>query len=328
MKHRTRYRYVLPLIMLLALPVAHATDEPAIKYEPLSSVTSAGGQDRFIITYRTDVAGRASAAVVQDVGVAMARTGIATNLGAQPVRYLRRLSTGAELVRTGRKLDPREANALMRQLAADPAVLYVEPDTLVRVNDAGPAQPIVPNDPMFGYQWHLRPGNGALETIGKDTTAYANRGGSNASMAWHLSEGEGVVVAVLDTGITQHPDLDLSLADAGYDFIVDKMVSGRTVDGRVPGGWDTGDWVDASQCGPGPPRTAAGMARMWPAPSPNGPATVSAWRASRRRRRCCRCAYSAIAAAIAPISSTPSPGPPAAASAACPRTSTRLRSSI
>ncbi|MGN6481725.1 S8 family serine peptidase, partial [Luteibacter sp.] len=46
-----------------------------------------------------------------------------------------------------------------------------------------------------------------------------------------------------DTGITQHPDLDTSLADAGYDFISDHFISGRTDDGRAPGGWDTGDWT-------------------------------------------------------------------------------------
>ncbi|HEY2619286.1 MAG TPA: S8 family peptidase [Acetobacteraceae bacterium] len=248
---------MLPLVLLLALPVAHAVDAPAMKYEPVSNDPQAGGQDRFIITYRSDVAARTTAAVVQEVGVAMARAGIATNLGGQPVRHLRRLSTGAELVRTGRKLDPREANALMQRLAGDPAVLYVEPDTLVRANDIRPDQPIVPNDPRFGEQWHLRPGNGAMENIGKDTTAYANRGGSNASMAWHLSEGEGAIVAVLDTGITQHPDLDLSLANAGYDFIIDKQISGRAADGRVPGGWDTGDWIVAWQCFPFPPENSS-----------------------------------------------------------------------
>src|SRR3546814_1784683 len=39
-------------------------------------------------------------------------------------------------------------------------------------------------------------------------------------------------------GITAHPDIDTSLADAGYDFITDAFVSGRDTDGRAPGGWD------------------------------------------------------------------------------------------
>lgn len=51
------------------------------------------------------------------------------------------------------------------------------------------------------------------------------------------------MIAVLDTGITSHVDVDTSLADAGYDFITDAFVSGREQDGRVPGGWDLGDWT-------------------------------------------------------------------------------------
>ncbi|MFC7520289.1 S8 family serine peptidase [Xanthomonas populi] len=50
-----------------------------------------------------------------------------------------------------------------------------------------------------------------------------------------------MVVAVIDTGITQHPDPDLSLADAGYDFTSNAFISGRASDGRLAGGWDTGD---------------------------------------------------------------------------------------
>src|SRR3546814_20609570 len=71
----------------------------------------------------------------------------------------------------------------------------------------------------------------------------ANLGGSNVNNAWDLADGNGVVIAVLDTGITAHPDIDTSLADAGYDFITDAFVSGRDTDGRAPGGWDLGDWT-------------------------------------------------------------------------------------
>ncbi|MFC5743840.1 S8 family peptidase [Dyella tabacisoli] len=246
MKLRTIQRCTLAVAMAMALPVAFAAGGPsAMKYDHVSTHAKSAGYDRFIVTYRDDVvAAKTPATVVQDITVALNRSGIAASQAGTPtvaVRYMRKLATGAELVRTGRKLNSTEANALMQQLATNPAVLYVEPDTLMKaISDT--ATPIVPNDPLFTkYQWHMRPGNGAMETIGKDTAAYANRGGSNASMAWNLSEGKGTVVAVLDTGITLHPDLDTSLTDAGYDFIIDKDISGRDTDGRVPGGWDTGD---------------------------------------------------------------------------------------
>ena len=70
-------------------------------------------------------------------------------------------------------------------------------------------------------------------------------GGVNAPAAWAQgATGEGIVVAVVDTGITAHPDLDANIVEgAGYDFITDAFFSGREDDSRQPGGWDTGDWT-------------------------------------------------------------------------------------
>lgn len=146
---------------------------------------------------------------------------------------------GADLVRTSRKLNQSEANTLMAQIATDSSVAHVQPDyKMYAVKDfAAPAsmnaqakaalQTFTPDDPYYAqYQWH-----------------FSNPvGGANINNAWDIADGTGVTVAVIDTGITQHSDLDTSLADAGYDFISDSFVSGRDTDGRVPGGWDMGDW--------------------------------------------------------------------------------------
>src|SRR3546814_1013146 len=100
-------------------------------------------------------------------------------------------------------------------------------------------QAFTPDDTYYGaYQWHLKAPDGTATANG-----VANLGGSNVNNAWDLADGNGVVIAVLDTGITAHPDIDTSLADAGYDFITDAFVSGRDTDGRAPGGWDLGDWT-------------------------------------------------------------------------------------
>ncbi|MEO7930338.1 MAG: S8 family peptidase [Lysobacter sp.] len=57
-----------------------------------------------------------------------------------------------------------------------------------------------------------------------------------------------MVVAVLDTGIVVHPDMDANML-AGYDFISDSEVSRRPTNARVPGAHDYGDWNDdASKC--------------------------------------------------------------------------------
>jgi serine protease len=158
------------------------------------------------------------------------------------VSYARKLAVGSELVRTSRKLDQGETQALMAQLAADPAVANVQPDyrkyavqdfaSPVSLGTNAPtakAQAFTPGDPDYPqYQWHF----------------FNPIGGANINNAWDIADGSGATVAVIDTGITQHPDLDYSLASAniGYDFISDTLVSGRATDDRVAGGWDLGDW--------------------------------------------------------------------------------------
>lgn len=243
-------RAALAVSLSLACAGAFAADNAPILRDTVNVTPATEEVGRFIVTYREGAAERNQPALaVQSVTAALSRGGIAlaaTRSQAAPVTYLRKLSVGSDVIRTNRKLSVAEANALMQQLAADPAVESVQPDRLRRPTlmpqDAATA--VTPDDPLYAsYQWHLRAGDGAMEKIGNDSTAYANRGGANVANAWALADGAGVVVAVLDTGITHHSDLDLSLADAGYDFISDGYVSGRDNDDRVPGGWDTGDWT-------------------------------------------------------------------------------------
>nr|WP_233175893.1 S8 family serine peptidase [Dyella sp. ASV24] len=132
----------------------------------------------------------------------------------------------------------------MRSIASDPTVAYVEPDVMMHaIGIAAPAA-YTPNDPDFSkYQTDYLPGNGALTTAG---SSVANWGGANVTGAWQLADGTGITIAVLDTGIVQHADIDTSLADAGYDFISSGYRSGRPADGRASGGWDLGDWTTGS----------------------------------------------------------------------------------
>ncbi|MEO6927252.1 MAG: S8 family serine peptidase [Rhodanobacter sp.] len=219
--------------------------------------------DRFIISYRKGSAEAGdSTRVLQSVDVAMSRgglTGIVTrSIGTGTTRsYLRKLATGADLVRTP-QMTESEATTFMQALASEPDVAHVEPDVMMHaVHDYRSSftqvADFTPNDPHYAaYQWDLRAGDGSMETVGSDTTAYANRGGADTVKAWNLADGQGVIVAVLDTGITHHPDLDTSLGDAGYDFISEAFISGRAADGRAAGGWDLGDWTNEepweSQC--------------------------------------------------------------------------------
>ena len=258
MVDRIAARALVASLMLGMVPgvFAQGADEPRATFD-VAGLRAQGGYDRFLVTYRDGTRERLDAsAATQAVSAALSRTSAlsaqlragASNGVALQARYGRKLATGADLVRTSRKLSALDAQALVKQIATDPNVRHVEVDAIMqKIDDVRATDDVVPvvvNDPYYQrYQWHLRPPSGAAEKIGSDTASFANKGGSNVANAWNLADGTGIVVAVLDTGITQHPDIDLSLADAGYDFVTDAFMSGRATDGRVPGGWDTGDWT-------------------------------------------------------------------------------------
>lgn len=239
----------MALALALAMPASHAADASMLLAPKMSVATQdRAGYNRFIVTYKNGAVERADRdALLQNVRVAVGRAGLdratrslgGATIAPLAVTYQRKLAVGSDLIRTSRKLNKTEADALMQQIAADPAVEHVQPDLLMHaVRDiaasAGLASPgaspqtFTPNDEYYAkYQWDY-----------SNTT-----GGANINNAWDLADGSGVTVAVLDTGITQHPDIDVSLADAGYDFISDALVSGRDTNDRVPGGWDLGDWT-------------------------------------------------------------------------------------
>ena len=105
-------------------------------------------------------------------------------------------------------------------------VEYAEPDRILR-------HTATPNDPQYTNQWHY-----------KDTW------GINAPGAWDITTGSSdVVVAVIDTGITNHVDLS-GRTLPGYDFISDAFVAN---DGNVRDGdpSDPGDWITASESASG-----------------------------------------------------------------------------
>ncbi|GAB3345230.1 S8 family peptidase [Marilutibacter aestuarii] len=171
--------------------------------------------DRFIVTYRNAPGARTSAAS-RNQGLATA----ARDAGVG-IRPMRTLNNGAAVIRTDRKLDRAASKALAIALMKDPNVLNVEPDRLL-------TRQFVPNDPGYAQQWHYQAGTGGID----------------AEAAWDTTTGEGVVVAVLDTGSTPHADLLANLIP-GYDFIDDPEVSvdgdGRDADANDPGDWHDGE---------------------------------------------------------------------------------------
>jgi len=168
------------------------------------------GFDRFIVKY---VDGTSAAEQQRNLAAAARGNGRAVGL-----ERLRTLSVGGTVVQANRGLDRVEAEQLMRQIAADPNVEYVEVDRIMKPL-------LTPNDTHYGtYLWGMQSG----------------AGGIRADQAWNTTAGSGVVVAVLDTGYTDHSDLVGNLLQ-GYDFISSSRIAGDG-NGRDADAHDPGDY--------------------------------------------------------------------------------------
>lgn len=109
-------------------------------------------------------------------------------------------------------------------LDASSLVAGAAPDR--RFSIAGAAAPVSAADPWFGKQWDLW-----------DSASKARAGGYgiDAPRAWTRTSGtRDVVVAVLDTGITEHPDLEGAAIAPGYDFVSET----EGIDTGDGDGWD------------------------------------------------------------------------------------------
>ena len=210
------------LIVAMA-PMGAAVAADGARIVNKMAVESGAEFSGFIVKFRDGTAERANPAMVarslQGANAGMAKS----SRGGPGLRHFRRMGLGADVIRASRTLSSAEAVQAMQQLAAMPGVEYVEPDLIMR-----PA--LTPNDPGYSQQWGF----------------FDADAGIRADQAWDVATGSGVIVAVIDTGITNHSDLNANIV-AGYDFISSTSVSndggGRDSDPADPGDWTTG------QCG-------------------------------------------------------------------------------
>ena len=135
------------------------------------------------------------------------------------------LGSAMSVVEFVEPLSRAEAAPLVAALEARPDVLAVEPNVRVR-----PAQsPVIPDDPFFSQQWDMWNGGQSDDY------------GTRAALLWNTTLGDpDVIVGVLDTGSTVHPDL-AGTTVPGFDFISDAVTA------RDGNRWDSdpadqGDW--------------------------------------------------------------------------------------
>ena len=181
--------------------------------------------------------GRTTTAAVRDQAAAAA--------GVPSATEVRTLGDGNHLLALSRPVSLTEAEAAARSIAARPDVLWAEPDAWVYPSD----EPL-PNDPLVGSQWDLS--DATHPTSAADYSLHA-------PAAWSRTRGSrSVVVAVIDTGITGHPDL-AGQTVPGYDFVsLDPVpdplhptqsaylpLTANDGGGRDPDPSDPGDWITA-----------------------------------------------------------------------------------
>ena len=123
--------------------------------------------------------------------------------------------------------DKQTINRAISNIRSLSEVDYVEEDRILTTQT-------VPNDPSYGNLWGLQ----AISPIASPSPGSTGSYGANFETAWNTntgtssSTGFGVVVAVIDTGITPHVDIvgpagtvyptaTGNLVSPGYDFITD-----------------------------------------------------------------------------------------------------------
>lgn len=170
-----------------------------------------------------------------------------SGLQSEPGLRLQPVGQASHLLLPGRQLSPAEHARWRAALLAQPEVAWVVEDSREHRLQAAPT----PNDPMFGglsQQWWLQPPSGS----NGNAIEARLRGVPGVQTAWAQGTGSaGVVVAVLDTGLTAHPDLDPARLLPGFDFVSDwDSTNGRGYandgSGRDDDPTDPGDWVSTA----------------------------------------------------------------------------------
>ncbi|WP_415904907.1 S8 family serine peptidase [Neptuniibacter sp. QD48_55] len=148
-----------------------------------------------------------------------------------PMSFLRETANGRLIFQLDELKSPNQAKGLAKALSKIEGISHAEPD-IHMVPFA------LPNDPLLqDYQWHY---------FGPNSSP-SEPGGLNATQAWENlnSSDQKAVVAILDTGSTDHSDLNANTIP-GYDMIssVDIANDGN---GRDSDPSDPGDNTDPAQ---------------------------------------------------------------------------------
>ena len=242
-----------------AAPAQANSAERAKAHTAISSLSSEqqkAGFNRFVITYTDSALNAGGINWASPAGTQVATWNDALYQGLTSevksvddlfkikTNYVRTTAQKATVVTLSSKLTAEQAEKYMATLSSNPSVASVEPDLLrhpnARARGAATSkvaqvaqasnQVVAPNDTLYPQQWNLHGTKGLA-----------------APEAWKTTQGAGVTVAVIDSGIVKHPDLDANVLP-GYDFITEPSIA-RDGNGRDSDPTDQGNWEEAGVCG-------------------------------------------------------------------------------
>lgn len=219
--------FTLPVLILTALLMTAA-------YRPTQAVLAAGKSasrpqaslseaptNQLIVKYKSNasLSGSNTPASAKRMQLLSGSAGVA-------LTYVRPMSGDAHVLRLPGRLPTAEVESMARRIKALPDVEYVEPDYLM-------FSTLTPNDASYNSQWH-----------------YFEMYGINAPAAWDITTGSSSIrVAVLDSGITDHPDLNGRWL-GGYDFIAN-LSTANDGNGRDSDPHDPGNWITSAEAASG-----------------------------------------------------------------------------
>jgi serine protease len=206
------------------------TDQLIIKYRDPSFVRSAALNTKYANTLINNRVSALSATV----GVVLT--------------HVRFMSGNNHVIKLPHWMSVADVKTIAQSLSANPDVEYAEPDQRM-------FPLLVPDDFYYGNQWNLQSA-GPPDNIA---------GGANLPGAWDITTGSSsIVVAVIDTGLRPHADIDSDILDGtgrvvpGYDFVSSDVIPSGTHagtynfiandgDGRDSDPSDPGDWITTTE---------------------------------------------------------------------------------
>lgn len=143
------------------------------------------------------------------------------------------VSDGWQVMNLPKRMTQKVVEVVCNKLKQHPDVLACDPNGAVFAFS-------VPTDTLYSQQWSFKAGPGS----------------ANIEKSWETTTGvASTVIAVLDSGITNHEDLPASRILPGYDFVFNSVVANDS-DPAVPSGItgardanpsDPGNWVTAAE---------------------------------------------------------------------------------